>query len=258
MPPLHDLAAVAAWRSALHAAWGEVHEVRWPHEVHREAVVGGVPCLIAGRDTDPTLIYVHGGAFVLGSPEVAIPITARLAAHLRVISLGYRLAPEHPFPAALEDVLAACCVVGESGPYALAGDSAGAGLALAAAQSLHARSEAEPCAVALLCPYVEMDGTNSFARAYLGATDPADARVSPLRGVLAGLPPLLVQTGTADALHGQALQLAQQATTAGTLVALEVWQDLWHTWQYHRDIPESDAALLSVRNFVARHCRAAH
>lgn len=257
MPPMDDLAAIGAWRTELHAAWGEVHEARAPHEVHRSAFIGGVRCLVAGSAQHPTVVYAHGGAFVLGSPEVAVPITARLAAGLRVISVDYRLAPEHPFPAALEDVLAVCRAVGASGTYALAGDSAGGGLVLAAAQGLVAGGGPAPMALALLCPYAEQSGDSAFARAYLRSTDPRDPRVSPLHGRLGDLPPLFVQTGTADALYPQALRLATAARESGCSVTLDVWDDLWHTWQYHRDIPEADAALAVVRDFLARHCPAA-
>lgn len=257
MPPIDDFEAVAQWRASLHAAWGEVHEAHAPHEQHHMAMVGGVRCLVAGAAEHPTVVYAHGGAFVLGSPEVAIPITARLAAGLRVLSVDYRLAPEHPFPAALEDVLAVCRAVGATGAYVLAGDSAGGGLALAAAQSLVAGGGPAPSALALLCPYVEQSTDSEFARAYVQSTDLLDPRLSPLHGDFADLPPLLVQTGTADALHPQAVDVATVARESGCSAELDVWQDLWHTWQYHRDIPEADAALVAVRDFLARHCPAA-
>lgn len=256
MPPVDDALAVASWRAAIHAAWGEVHEPRAPHEAHHEQLVGGVRCLVAGDSANPVLVYLHGGGFVLGSPEVVIPITARLAASLHVISVDYRLAPEHPFPAALNDVLAVCRAVGANGAYALAGDSAGGGLALAAAQLLASEGSAPPCSLALLCPYLDLGTTSTHVRAYLGGVDANDPRVSPLRGALAGIPPTLVQTGTADELAPQAERLVGLGAAAGAVITLDVWREVWHTWQYHRDIPESDAALAAVRDFVARHCPA--
>jgi len=106
MPDLSDHAAVARWRAETNALWGEDDDPQVPH---RREEIGGVPCLVAGPPPNsgaPVVLYAHGGGYVLGSAAVAIPITARLGRTLRVVSADYRQPPEHPFPAALDDVLA--------------------------------------------------------------------------------------------------------------------------------------------------------
>ena len=134
MPDLSDHAEVARWRAETNALWGEEDD---PQVTHRHEVIGGVECLVAGPPPDasvPTVVYAHGGGYVLGSAAVAIPITARLARTAPLVSVDYRQPPEHAFPAALDDVLAVYRALAASGTsLALAGDSAGGTLALSAA-----------------------------------------------------------------------------------------------------------------------------
>lgn len=216
-PPLHDHAAVAVWRAAIHAAWGEGTEGDEPaHEPL--ALACGRRALAAGpADAPLTVLYLHGGGYVLGSAGVAAPITARLAAaDLRVVSLDYRLAPAHPFPAAVDDAAAAHTELRAAAPHrpvALAGDSAGGALALAVALRARLEGTAPPAALALFCPHLAHDpdpdaqgraedgGGRALADAYRDGHDPADPLLSPLLApadLLAGLPPTLVQTGTLD------------------------------------------------------------
>lgn len=257
-PDLGDSAAVARWRAAVNTGWGEDNDPAWPHE---SVLVRGVRCLVAGNTSAPTVVYVHGGGYVLGSAAVAIPITARLAVAARVISVDYRLAPEHQFPGALEDVIAVCEELSEAGTvYALAGDSAGGSLALGASLVLRDRGLAGPTAIALLSPHLDHAGesgpsleaeeTRPLLDAYLGETDPTDPLASPLRADLAGLAPVLIQVASGEPLAQQSIALSRRLRRAGTECVLDIWNGLWHTWHYHRDLPEADLALSEVRQFL--------
>jgi acetyl esterase/lipase len=218
-----------------------------------------------------TVVYLHGGGYALGSPEVAVPITARLAGELEVVSVDYRLSPEHPYPAALDDCLAVYRALLATRPgraVALAGDSAGAGLALSAALALRDRGERLPSALALLSAHLDHSSPVSPRRrsgeevdaelgawlsaAYRGTRDRSDPGVSPLRAEPAGLPPVLVQVGGAESLLSQSVRFARRARLAGVEVTLDVWDGLWHTWHYHR-LPEADRALREVAGFLLRH-----
>jgi acetyl esterase/lipase len=279
MPDLSDHAAVARWRAETNALWGEEDHPQVPH---RREKIGGVACLAAGRSTAaaspsiaasamadgppmtagmPTVVYVHGGGYVLGSAAVAIPITARLAAGgLRVVSVDFRQPPEHPFPAALDDVLAVYRAVARNGAsLALAGDSAGGALALSAAVTAAAEG-APPAAIVLFSPlldHVDAPGRQSPGVAerrlidcYTGGADPADPRLSPLRAEFSGLPPVLVQSAADEPLAAQALEFHVRAAAAGVDITLELWEHMWHTWHYH-DLPEADQALVEAAAFLA-------
>lgn len=290
MPDLSDHAAVAHWRAETNALWGEDDDPRTPH---RREVIDGVACLVAGPSTAvgstgtagsstadrsptvaevPTVVYSHGGGYVLGSAAVAIPITARLAASgLQVVSVDYRQPPEHPFPAALDDVSAVYLALAAGGtPVALADDSAGGALALSTAVTATARG-LRPAAIVLFSPLLDHlharrpddVGADSrdrqeqaLLRAYAGAADPADARLSPLRADLGGLPGVLVQAGVDEPLAVQAREFQRTATAAGVDVTLDLWEGLWHTWHYH-DLPEADQALAEAAAFLAAPLRPA-
>ena len=282
MPDLSDHAAVARWRAETNALWGEDDD---PVVTHRPEIIGGVACLVAGPQPDagtPIVIYAHGGGYVLGSAAVAIPITARLGRALRVVSVDYRQPPEHPFPAALDDVLAVyLALAAERGsavpaagdmpvapaadgvPVALAGDSSGGALALSAAVTATAQG-ARPAAVALFSPLLDHaavpgspladDEGRRLIDHYVGGVDPADPRLSPLRADLSGLPEVFVQAGADEPLASQAVELQARAAAVGTIVTLELWEHLWHTWHYH-DLPEADQALAEAAAFLAADVR---
>lgn len=310
MPDLSDHAAVAHWRAETNALWGEDDDPRAPH---RREVIGGVACLVAGPSTAvgsagtagsltadgspgvadvPTVVYAHGGGYVLGSAAVAIPITARLASNgLRVVSVDYRQPPEHRFPAALDDVSAVYLALAAGGtPVALAGDSAGGALALSAAVTATARG-VRPAAIALFSPLLDhlhsgrpddaepgvahldkpaagvahagdasADSRDrqeqTLLRAYAGDADPADPRLSPLRAEFSGLPPVRVQAAADEPLAAQAREFQRRAAAAGVDVTLELWDGLWHTWHYH-DLPEADRALAEAAAFLAAPLRPA-
>jgi monoterpene epsilon-lactone hydrolase len=271
MPDLHDFEAVAAWRHAINTHWGEDDD---PDVAHAPCVVGGVPCLRAGSVDSPTVVYVHGGGYCLGSARVAIPITARLArprhrgegrpgsAVLQVVSVDYRLAPEHPHPAAVDDVAAVCAALDSEGvSYGLAGDSAGAGIALAVAMRLRDAGASGPAAIAMFSPHLDHAGQRrrgpeatelaALSLAYLGDTDAEDPGVSPLRGDLEGLAPTLIQSALDEAPVGQAVTLSRRLRIAGVPCDLDLWAGMWHTWHYHRDLPEADLALAEAAAFLA-------
>lgn len=266
-PPLDDLDGVARWRTAVHAAWLDGDP---PVEQcgHRAEMVGGVPCLRAGQGSGVLVVYFHGGGYALGSPEVAVPITERLAVGSEVVSVGYRLAPEHPWPAAVDDGVAVhrTLATGHPGrPIVLVGDSAGANIALSVALA----GEGPVAALVLLSPHLDLAGPERafdqplsdvdagaagwLRQAYCGAVPADDLRVSPLRADLSGLPLTLVQVGSRDTSLDNAVRFARRARRAGVDVELDVWPDLWHTWHYHRDLPEADLALAEARRFIASH-----
>lgn len=201
-----------------------------------------------------TLLYLHGGGFVIGSLDSHRQLIARLsrAADARCLGLEYRKAPEHPFPAALDDTLAAWRFLRESvepGSLALAGDSAGGGLGVAVAVHLRDLGEPRPAALICLCPWTDYQGTSpsldrhaaldpvvqragleKMAAHYLNGRDPWDAELCPLTMDLTGLPPTLIQTGGSDALLDDAVRLHERMTEVGVHSELEIWPDMIHVW----------------------------
>jgi monoterpene epsilon-lactone hydrolase len=228
-------------------------------------VVGGVPTerlwLTRRRAADPaaTLVHFHGGGYCVGGPFVARAFVGRvlLGASRPVEALlpEYRLAPEAPFPAALEDALAVLDTVAEQGPVVVSGDSAGAGLALAATLARRDAGAPLPAAVILHCPWLDLGADlgvagggrrdedpalvardvvlspawlAACAEAYCGGRSPLDPAVSPLHADLRGLPPLLVQVAGDDLLHPDGRRLAVAAEQAGVPCQLSVAVGLWH------------------------------
>ena len=280
----HD--AVARWRAQVHAQWLDGDP---PAEAcgHREASIGGIRCLIADGPTDlaaPTMVYFHGGGFALGSPEVALPITDRLRETSAVRSVDYRLAPEHPFPAAREDalrVIAATAAERPARPIVLAGDSAGGALALSVALELTTPDEestrglqagsADVAGLVLFSPQLDWapaprtdptsdvnDEVAAWLRAaYCGGRPPNDPAVAPGWADPTGLPPTLIQVGAIEGSLRAAIRFARRARMAGVDVTLDVWDGLWHAWHYHRDLPEADRALAEAGDFATRIARRA-
>lgn len=224
-------------------------------EVSVEAFdLGGVAALRSrhGAPTGRTLLWLHGGAFVLGSTASYRPFAARLAraCGCDVVVPDYRLAPEHPFPAALEDTIAALDALGAQMEHvAIGGDSCGANLALGAVQDRMARRAALPAALWLISPYLDLThagasirtraaadpfidpaGMPETARTYLGDIDPADRRASPLFGKVAGVPPALVQVGSDEVLFDDAVRLRDRITAAGGRAVFQEWAGMIHVW----------------------------
>lgn len=202
---------------------------------------------------DGSLLYLHGGAYCVGAPSTHRALTARLAraTGMALFAADYRLAPEHPFPAAVEDALAAYRVLRERGRVVVAGDSAGGGLALALAIALRDAGEPLPASLLLLSPWAQMTAERVPAKAPRGEamlsvawaqacaalclrdTPPTHPWASPLGADLRGLPPMLIQAGTDELLHDQALALHDALAAAGVRVRCEITPQRWHVFQLH-------------------------
>ena len=219
-------------------------------------------------DSRGALLYVHGGGFVLGSPASHRGIAAGLArvTGLPVLLARYRLAPEHPFPAGLDDLRATWSHMALAGarPLALAGDSAGAWLALALALEAGAADVPRPVGLALFSPLADLaeaetdTGPDAMlppgfvaegVRAWRGELPARDPRLDLLGAPLAGLPPLFIGFDRDEILAGGARRLAEAARAAGVRVHVEEVVGLWHAWPVFAGLlPEADATL---RNAVA-------
>ena len=243
--------------------------------------LGGVPgewCRPRGHDPARAILYLHGGAYVAGRIEDFRPFATWLAARsgIAVCSLAYRLAPEHPFPAALDDALAAVRALRAQGiapdRLAIVGDSAGGGLALATTLVLREAGDPLPGALAVLSPLTDMAATTGsrltnavrddvlslrhaerLARWYAGAT-PLDAPLlSPVRADLTGFPATLIHVSDAEVLLDDATRLAERLREGRVPVTLEVWHGLPHDW--HASVPLTREAREGVRRvgiFVSR------
>lgn len=242
----------------------------------------GVPAEWVEQTRKPTsrvLMYLHGGAYVIGAPRVYRELNAKLAlrAQARVVAVDYRLAPEHPFPAAVDDAVAAYRALLERGVAAsdivIGGDSAGGGLSLACALRLRELGLPLPAALMLFSPWtdlalsgaslrecaeselvLEAEGLREAVRDYLGGHDAHTPLASPLYADLAGLPPTLIQVTDTEMLYDDARRLAAVMEAAGDKVTLRVWPGLWHVWQVFVGLlPEADAAVREAAEFIVQH-----
>ena len=250
--------------------------------------LGDIPVVtidVEGIDDNGTVIlYFHGGAFAIGTAASSVGLASNLGRHARarVISVDYRLAPEHPYPAALEDAMAAyrALLDGDYAPsqVAIAGESAGAGLAAATLVALETAALPQPAAALLMSPWddLTLSGTSMKGKAaldpaltpeglrrrvadYAGDADSADARISPVFANLAGLPPLLIQAGSHEILLDDATRLAAHAAAADVEVTLDVTPGVPHVFQaFAGMLDEADAALARAGAFLSSHFAARH
>ncbi len=222
-----------------------------------------------------TLLYLHGGAHVACSPVTHRPITSWFARQgWRVFAPDYRLAPEHRFPAGIDDCVAVYRALLASGTDAkqlvVAGDSAGGNLTLALCLSLRAKGLPQPAAIALFSPVTDFtwSGASSIdnsprcamfskdilpvgAEFYLGEHDPRDPLVSPYYADLQGLPPMVFHVGDDEILRDDSIRVAENAQKAGIDVQIKTWPVVPHVWQIlHRLIPEGRESLRLVNTFL--------
>jgi acetyl esterase/lipase len=255
---------------------------RVPHDVKRTSVqAGGVPCEwldVPQSRPERVLLYLHGGGFALRFPTLYARFTARVGRALgaRVLLVDYRLAPEHPFPAGVDDCLTTYRWLLGQGVAAqdivIAGDSAGANLTLVTLLgAIGAGLPSPACAFAISPPvdltiaspsFVDNERSDAAFRLatilllrgrYVGADRLLDPRVSPLFGDLAGLPPLLLQAGTREMLRDDAVRFADRTRSAGVHVELELWHGMQHCFQLLQFLPESGRAIETIARFVTRH-----
>jgi epsilon-lactone hydrolase len=243
------------------------------------ATLGGVPgayVRLPGQAGAGVLFYVHGGAFVLGDLRSYRHLVARIAAKAGMTGyfVDYRLAPEHPFPAAVEDVVAAYRGLLASGMAAdrvvLCGDSAGGALVMALLHLIPEAGLPMPRAAALICPVADLTGAGPSlvqnvttdplvplrwirraVRDYLGAANPRDPRASPLFGHFVGACPVFLQVGRGEVLLDESLRLADVLRRDGVTVTVKVWEHVPHVWHLMSGrVPEADAAIDELAEFV--------
>jgi monoterpene epsilon-lactone hydrolase len=265
----------------LRAAFGELMaQVPVPPDIQQNPVeiggVAGVEVTIEGNESEQVILYFHGGVYVIGYAAATVPLVGDLVRRTgaKGVTLEYRLAPEHPYPAAVEDARAAYEGLLAQGiapeQIALAGESAGGGLAVALLLALRDAGVPLPSCAYLMSPYVDLtlsgeslagkreldplltpDGLAARVPDYVGGADAADPLISPIFGDLSGLPPLLIQVGSHEVLLSDALRLAARAAIADVPVSLEVTPGVPHVFQaYAGLIDEAAAALDRAADFL--------
>ena len=258
----------------------------WPvaDDVALEAVdLDGVPgefSIVPGSDPSRVLLFFHGGGYCSGSivSHRRMVTEAGRTGGVRTLAIGFRLAPEHPFPAAYDDAFTAWRRLRSQGiaanQIAVGGDSAGGGLTLALAMRLRDTGEQLPGCLWLASPWTDltMSGAtlvtkdavdpliykgylcelaDAYVPAGMGRTDP---RISPLFADLRGLPPMLIQVGSAETLLDNSVRLAGAAGAAGVAVTLEIWPDMIHAWPlWNAKLEAGRQALMRVGEFVRQH-----
>jgi acetyl esterase/lipase len=249
------------------------------------AALGGVPTAevtVEGVEPRHVVLYFHGGVYVLGDAFEAAGLAAQVGRRTRakVISVDYRLAPEHPYPAAVDDALAAYEALLEGGTdpagIAFAGESAGGGLAVATLVNARERGLPLPAAAYLMSPYADLTlaGTTIESKRdadpllspealrarvgdYTAGQDPYLGLISPIFADLSGLPPLIIQAGTHEVLLDDAIRLARQAATADVQVTLDITAGVPHVFQaYYAILDEAAAALDRAGQLLSAHLSA--
>ncbi len=230
-----------------------------------------------GAREDKVLYYLHGGAYVLGSRRTHRKLAGHMARAAGIVAVlpEYRLAPEHPFPAAIEDAVAVYKALLESGRRAedivISGDSAGGGLTVATLLSLRHEGVPLPAAAVLLSPFLDVTGSGESAttradqdpwfdvkdldvvtRYYCpDENDLANPLLSPVFANVAGLPPMLIQVGNDEILLSDSTRLADKLRDAGIEIELEIWPDMWHVFQlFIGKMPESRAAIQKIAGYA--------
>ena len=275
--PFDPLGDVAALRTGFEAL---MQGIPVPGDVRRTATaVGGVSSVevtVAGIDSPDVILYFHGGVYVIGSADSSVPLAADLSrrTHAKVISVDYRLAPENPYPAAVEDATAAYAGLlnqgTDPGNVAFSGESAGGGLAVAALLAVKDAAMPMPSAVFAMSPWVDLtlsgntilnkqesdptltrEGLRRRVADYVADGSPSDPYVSPIFADLRGLPPMLIQVGSHEILLSDAVRLAERAAKDDVAVTLEVVAGAPHVFQaYAAMLDEGEAALNRAATFL--------
>jgi len=245
--------------------------------------IGGIRAIRVARPESSDrrhILYLHGGAYVAGAPALYKDFIWRIAsaARAQVICPVYRLAPEHPFPAALDDAVAAYrwLIADGADPQrtVLMGDSAGGGLVLATLMRLRDEGAPLPAAAVALSPWTDLALTGAsiarnagsdaivvaqempmLADHYLAGADPRTPYASPLYGDPSGLPPVLIQVSNLETLLDDSVRMAERLRAAGRTVELEIWPRVPHVWQtWARIMPEARQAIVRIGTFVQERC----
>jgi sialidase-1 len=267
---------------SLRAGMNARNEPSLPDITLRKVPVAGVDgewVVASGADPDVRLLYLHGGGWVSGSAGNYLPLAARISevARCAVLAVNYRLAPEHPFPAGLNDCVDAHGWLMENGPAGpgrarttfIAGDSAGGNLTLAALLALRDRRLPLPAAAVAISPATDFTFASpslsqvadpiisartmpEFRERYLQGSDPHQPLASPVFGDFTGIPPLLIQTGAEEMLRDDSIRVARKARRDGVPVQLEIWPGMVHVFQI-RSLPESREAVQRIADFFNRY-----
>ncbi len=249
---------------------------------YEEVDAGGIPALWVSTpesEEDRVVYYLHGGGYVMGSLTSHQDLVARIskAAKARVLYIDYRLAPEHPFPAAVEDATQAyrwLLAIGvDPARMAIGGDSAGGGLTVATLVNLRDSGDPLPAAAFCISPWVDLEGlgesmtTNAevdpmvreealadMGEAYLGGADPRSPLAAPLYADLHGLPPTLIHVGSHETLLDDSTRLHARAKEAGVDALLETGEELFHVWHaFAPMLPEGQRAVDRLGEYVLEH-----
>ena len=263
--------------------WGAAFAARaqdWPVQQFR---IGGMNAeWIAAPNAAPDriILFLHGGGFRIGSIASHRDLMQRMsqAARAKILAIDYRLAPEHAFPAPVDDALAAWRWLLDHGHapqrIAIAGDSAGGGLALSCMLAARAKNLPLPCAAWLMSPWTDMTASGAsyedcadsdplhqramilaMAKGYVGKADARDPLASPLSADLTGLPPLLLQCGAGEVLRDDSILLAQRAREQGVETEVQLYADMIHVFQTYAEIPAARESLARGAEFLERRWR---
>lgn len=280
-PKFNDFATVEEQRRALE---GFSKLSILPRTTRKESLYVGdleAEWISANRTPDKgTVLYIHGGAYNIGSLNTHRDLAARIsqASGARALLVDYRLAPEHVYPAAVEDVVMAYRWLltngSSSDDIVIAGDSAGGGLAIAALVSLRDAGVPLPAATVCLSPWTDLEMTGEstqtrkdtdpfltsswlrfMAKNYFADSDPRTPLISPIYTDMSNLPPMLIQVGSDEILFSDSTRLAEHARKTQVDVTLEIWEDMWHVWHFFAgQMPEGRQAMEKVGAFIRKHC----
>lgn len=246
-----------------------------------EAELGGVRCLrqqLGGEEAATHILYFHGGGYIMGSPETHVVLTSTLAhsTGATVWSADYRLAPENPFPAAVEDGVAAYQalleIAGSPENIVIAGDSAGGGLTTTSMLKAKEMGLPMPAGLAMMSPFTDLTCTGwshstcsdrdflaepdtlaEMSENYVGSADPKDPLISPIHADLSGLPPMLIHVGSEESLLSDSTALTERAGAARVPVTLKIWPRMPHVFQlYAKFLEEGDASIDEMSRWIKR------